>query len=148
MSGGIFIGFVMGGTPIYIHLSSIFIGIVHYSHYKATIFGYPMTPHLWKQPVSGRSERFCEENGQKTHSLVEFWDRKSINMKVSINESGYNTNMDIQHEYGYKSSGDCNQTKMDINNNIRVSINGGTPMAGWFVRETPIKMDDLEVPIF
>jgi len=25
---------------------------------------------------------------------------------------------------------------------IRVSINGGTPIAGWFIRENPIKMDD------
>ena len=24
-----------------------------------------------------------------------------------------------------------------------VSINGGTPIAGWFIRENPIKMDDF-----
>ena len=25
---------------------------------------------------------------------------------------------------------------------------GGTPIAGWFTRENPMKMDDLEVPPF
>ena len=29
-----------------------------------------------------------------------------------------------------------------------VSINGGSPRAGWFVRENPTKMDDLGVPDF
>ena len=29
-----------------------------------------------------------------------------------------------------------------------VSINGGTPIAGWFIRKNPIKMDDLMVPLF
>ena len=29
-----------------------------------------------------------------------------------------------------------------------VSTNGGTPIAGWFTRKTPIKMDDLGVPQF
>ena len=28
------------------------------------------------------------------------------------------------------------------------SINGGTPIARWFSMETPVKMDDLEVPPF
>ena len=31
---------------------------------------------------------------------------------------------------------------------IRVSINRGTPIAGWFIRENTIKMDDLGVPPF
>jgi hypothetical protein len=37
---------------------------------------------------------------------------------------------------------------------LRVSINGGAPIAGWFIRENPIKVDDLvvhpimETPIF
>ena len=29
-----------------------------------------------------------------------------------------------------------------------VSINGGTPIAGWFTMKNPIKMDDLGVPLF
>ena len=31
---------------------------------------------------------------------------------------------------------------------MRVSINGGTPIAGWFIMEKPIKMDDLGIPPF
>ena len=32
---------------------------------------------------------------------------------------------------------------------IGVSINGGTPIAGWFVRgKSHLEMDDLEVPLF
>jgi len=29
-----------------------------------------------------------------------------------------------------------------------VSINGGTPIAGWFIMENPIKMGDLVAPLF
>ena len=32
--------------------------------------------------------------------------------------------------------------------NMVVSIDGGTPITGWFIRENPINMDDLEVPPF
>ena len=31
---------------------------------------------------------------------------------------------------------------------MEVSMNGGTPIAGWFTKENPIKMDDLEVSPF
>ena len=31
---------------------------------------------------------------------------------------------------------------------MRVSINGGTPIAGWFIMENFINMDDSEVPLF
>ena len=31
---------------------------------------------------------------------------------------------------------------------MEVSINGSTPIAGWFIRENPIKMDDLGEPQF
>ena len=34
------------------------------------------------------------------------------------------------------------------NSDLGVSINGGTPIAGWFIRGQPIKMDDLGVPLF
>ena len=27
-------------------------------------------------------------------------------------------------------------------NYMEVSINGGTPIAGWFIRENPVKVDD------
>ena len=29
---------------------------------------------------------------------------------------------------------------------LEVSINGGTPIAGWFIRENPTNMDDLGLP--
>ena len=32
--------------------------------------------------------------------------------------------------------------------NMVVSIDGGTPITGCFIRENPINMDDLEVPPF
>ena len=32
--------------------------------------------------------------------------------------------------------------------NMGVSINGGTPIAGWCIRENAISMDDLGVPPF
>ena len=31
---------------------------------------------------------------------------------------------------------------------MEVSINGGTPIAGWFVVGNPTKKDDLVVPLF
>jgi len=31
---------------------------------------------------------------------------------------------------------------------MKVSINGGTPIAGWFTVENLIKMDDLGIPLF
>ena len=31
---------------------------------------------------------------------------------------------------------------------MEVSMNGGTPIAGWFTKENSIKMDDLEVSPF
>ena len=35
---------------------------------------------------------------------------------------------------------------LDVMIEMGVSINGGSPIAGWFVMEKPIKMDDLGVP--
>ena len=43
---------------------------------------------------------------------------------------------------------------VDICFDMGISINGGAPIAGWFIRENPIKVDDLvvhpimETPIF
>jgi hypothetical protein len=44
-------------------------------------------------------------------------------------------------------SGEPEGTQLPINHQMGVSINEGTPIAGWFIMDNTIKMDDLGAPL-